>query len=113
MTTPLALFIVVDLLIHLESLGVSVPTGLGWRPALGAPILLISVIGGHIIPSFTRNWLFKRKSARLPSPPNMVDTAAVGVLAVGLILWAFLPDHRVTGAFLIVAAIANAWRLSR
>jgi uncharacterized protein involved in response to NO len=113
MTTPLALFIVADLLMHLESLGVSVPTGLGWRLALGAPILLISVIGGRIIPSFTRNWLFKRKSARLPSPHNMVDTAAVGVLAVGLILWAFLPDHRVTGAFLIVAAIANAWRLSR
>jgi uncharacterized protein involved in response to NO len=52
MTAPLALFIVADLLMHLESLGFSVPVGLGWRLAVGAPILLISVIGGRIIPSF-------------------------------------------------------------
>jgi len=113
MTAPLALFIAADLLMHLESLGVSVPTGLGWRLALGAPILLISVIGGRIIPSFTRNWLFKRKSPRLPSPQDMLDTAAVGVLAAALILWAALPNHRVTGALLIAAAIVNAWRLGR
>jgi uncharacterized protein involved in response to NO len=112
MTAPLALFIVADLLMHLESLGISVPTGLGWRLAVAAPILLISVIGGRIIPSFTRNRLFKRKSARLPSPQNMIDTAAVGVLAAALILWAFLPEH-VTGAFLIFAALLNAVRLSR
>jgi len=113
MTAPLALFIVADLLMHLESLGFAVPAGLGWRLAVGAPILLISVIGGRIIPSFTRNWLFKRKSRRLPSPHNMVDTVAVGVLAAALILWAFLPDHRMTGALLIAAALINAARLSR
>ncbi len=113
MTAPLALFIIADLLMHLESLGVSVPTGLGWRLAVGAPIVLISVIGGRIIPSFTRNWLFKRKSPRLPSPQNMLDTAAVGVLAAALILWAFLPEHRLTGALLIAAALLNAVRLGR
>lgn len=113
MTAPLALFIVADLLMHFESLGFSVPVGLGWRLAVGAPILLISVIGGRIIPSFTRNWLFKRKSSRLPSPQGMLDTTAVGVLAAALILWAFLPDQHVTGAFLIATAVANAWRLSR
>jgi uncharacterized protein involved in response to NO len=113
MTAPLALFILADLLMHLESLGFAVPAGLGWRLAVGAPIVLISVIGGRIIPSFTRNWLFKRKSPRLPSPQGMLDTTAVGILAAALILWAFLPDYRATGAFLIAAAIANAWRLSR
>jgi uncharacterized protein involved in response to NO len=113
MTAPLMLFIIADLLMHLESLGVAVPIGLGWRLAVGAPIVLISVIGGRIIPSFTRNWLFKRKSPRLPSPQDMLDTAAVGVLAAALILWAFLPDHRVTGALLIAAALLNAVRLGR
>ena len=113
MTAPLALFIIADLLMHLESLGFAVPVGLGWRLAVGAPIVLISVIGGRIIPSFTRNWLFKRKSPRLPSPPDMLDTAAVALLAAALILWAFLPDHRVTGALLIAAALLNAVRLSR
>ena len=113
MTAPLMLFIIADLLMHLESLGFAVPVGLGWRLAVGAPIVLISVIGGRIIPSFTRNWLFKRKSPRLPSPQDMLDTAAVALLAAALILWAFLPDHRVTGALLIAAALLNAVRLSR
>ena len=113
MTAPLALFIIADLLMHLESLGFAVPTGLGWRLAVGAPVVLISVIGGRIIPSFTRNWLFKRKSPRLLSPQDRLDTAAVGVLAAALILWAFLPDHRVTGALLIAAALLNAVRLGR
>jgi uncharacterized protein involved in response to NO len=106
-------FVAADLLMHLESLGISVPTGLGWRLAVAAPILPISVIGGRIIPSFTRNWLFKRKSPRSPSPPQMLDSAAVVLLAAALILWAFLPYDRVTGALLIDAALLNAVRLGR
>ena len=113
MTAPLALFVIADLLMHLESLGVAVPIGLGWRLAVGAPIVLISVIGGRIIPSFTRNWLSRRKSPRLPSPQDKLDTTAVGVLAAALILWAFLPDHRLTGALLNAAALLNAVRLGR
>ncbi|MHB8744320.1 MAG: NnrS family protein [Sulfuricaulis sp.] len=113
MTAPLALFVVADLLMHLESLGFAVPVGLGWRLAVGAPIVLISVIGGRIIPSFTRNWLSKRKSPRLPATPDKLDTAAVALLAAALIAWAFLPDHRVTGSLLIAAALVNAVRLGR
>lgn len=113
MTAPLALFIAADVLMHLEALGWAVPTGLGWRLALAAPILLVSVIGGRMIPVFTRNWLVKRKSARLPSPSGRLDTAAIGVLAAALILWALAPTWRTTAALLILAALANAARLSR
>ena len=35
------------------------------------------------------------------------------LLAAALILWAFLPDHRLTGALLIAAALLNVVRLGR
>jgi uncharacterized protein involved in response to NO len=111
MTAPLALFIAADLLMHLESLDIAVPAGLGWRLAVAAPIPMISVIGGRIIPSFTRNWLLKRKSPRLPSPHTILDSASVAVLATALILWACLPDERAAGALLVAASVVNAVRL--
>jgi uncharacterized protein involved in response to NO len=113
MTAPLAVFVVADLLMHLESLEVSVPAGLGWRLGLAAPILLISVIGGRIIPSFTRNWLSKRHHTRLPAPHGPFDTIAVGLLCAGFALWAVLPDLAVAGMALVIAAIVNAGRLAR
>jgi uncharacterized protein involved in response to NO len=113
MTAPLAVFIIADLLMHLESLDMPVPRGLGWRLGLAAPILLISVIGGRIIPSFTRNWLFKRHSTGLPAAHGPVDNTAVGLLCAGLALWAVLPDFAAVGMILVIAAIINGWRLVR
>jgi len=113
MTVPLAVFVIADLLMHLESLDFAVPNGLGWRLGLAAPIMLISVIGGRIIPTFTRSWLIKRHRTRLPTPPGATDFAAVGVLNVGLILWALLPDLRLAGVILVIAAALNVWRLAR
>ena len=112
-TAPIAVFVVADLLMDLESLSFTVPGGLGWRLGLAAPIMLISVIGGRIIPTFTRNWLLERHRTRLPAPPGAADLAAVGVLNVGLILWAILPDLRLAGVILLIAAMLNAWRLAR
>ena len=43
--------------------------GLGWRLGIAAVIVLISVIGGRIIPTFTRNWLMMRGASHLPMPP--------------------------------------------
>ena len=113
MTAPLAVFIVGDLLMHLEALDMPVPSGLGWRLGLATPILLISVIGGRIIPSFTRNWLLKRHSARLPTAHGAVDSAAVVLLGAGLFLWAARPEFPAAGVILVIAAIINAWRLAR
>ena len=66
---------IANLLMHLEAAGVSVPPGLGWRLGLAAIIVLISVVGGRIVPSFTRNWLARRQTENLPGPPGMIDRA--------------------------------------
>jgi uncharacterized protein involved in response to NO len=113
MSLPLTIFVIADFLMHLETIGASVPRGLGWRLGLAAPVLLISVIGGRIIPSFTRNWLSKRRDQRLPAAQSALDTATLALTAAGMIAWAVFPDRPAAGSLVLLAALANAWRLSR
>ncbi|MBU6458339.1 MAG: NnrS family protein [Bradyrhizobium sp.] len=113
MTAPLTVFAIADLLMHLEALNVPVPPGLGWRLGIAAPVILITVIGGRIIPNFTRNWLVKRQSKRLPAPAGRFDVGCMAVTALAFILWALFPERHATGALLIFAALLGAARLSR
>jgi NnrS protein len=75
-------------------------------------IVLISVVGGRVIPSFTRNWLAKRPHARLPVTTKAVERAALGNLHTGMIGWAFVPDFRPVGVLLLLGAATNLWRMS-
>ena len=104
---------IANLLMHLEADGVAVPTGLGWRLGLAAVIVLISVMAGRIVPSFTRNWLAKRQIENLPAAPGAIDRAALGVLHVGLFTWVFLPEFQPVGVILLLGAALNLWRLLR
>ena len=44
------------------------------RAGVAAVILLITLIGGRVVPSFTRNWLARGKPGRMPSPFGRFDT---------------------------------------
>lgn len=81
--------------------------------ALAAGLVLIMVIGGRIIPSFTRNWLVRENPGRLPVPFNRFDGAVIVVSTLALLGWTISPEAWVSGALLVVAAILNAVRLSR
>lgn len=107
---PLFVLTAADLAMHLEAVGVNVPAGLGWRLGLAAMIILMSVIGGRIIPSFTGNWLAKRGS-ELPAQNPWVTRAAMGTLHTGLIGWSFLPEFHLFGALLVIGGALNLWRL--
>jgi uncharacterized protein involved in response to NO len=110
---PLALFVVADLLMHLRAVGTDIPAGLGWRLGLICPLVLISAIAGRIVPAFTRNWLVLHGGGALPASRGWVDRAALGILHVGLLGWAFVPHHHIVGYPLLAAGGANAWRLAR
>jgi uncharacterized protein involved in response to NO len=113
MTVPVTVLGVANLLMHLETLGMAVPTGLGWHLGLMATLVLVSVVSGRITPSFTRNWLVKQKATNLPAPHGTVDKLALAFLHVSLLAWAFLPDMQAIGAALLIAAALNAWRVMR
>jgi len=110
---PLVVLGAANLLMHLEALGVAVPAGLGWRLGIATVLILISVIGGRIIPAFTRNWLTARGATALPAPVGPIDRAALGTLHAGLVLWAALPDAAWVGVLLLAGAAVNLWRLVR
>jgi uncharacterized protein involved in response to NO len=55
MVVPVMVLGIANLLMHLEANGLAVPRGLGWRLGLAGVVVLISVVAGRIVPSFTRN----------------------------------------------------------
>ncbi|SHN08612.1 NnrS family protein [Roseibium suaedae] len=83
------------------------------RAGLSLVLLLILVIGGRIIPAFTRNWLAARKAVKLPAPFGKGDAVIMGVSALALAAWTILPLHLGTAALLLLAGAGNVWRLAR
>jgi uncharacterized protein involved in response to NO len=85
----------------------------GARTGIAAIVLLIAVIGGRIVPSFTRNWLARENPGRLPAPLGRFDVAVIGITAATLALWVAQPIGRLTAAALGVTAALNIVRLAR
>lgn len=88
--------------------------GYGLRLGLGAGIMMIAVIGGRIVPSFTRNWLARRGLGRLPvAPMKGFDNLALVALLIALLVWVVWPLHAVTGGLLLLAGVLHVVRLAR
>lgn len=85
----------------------------GIRIGIAAIVLLISLVGGRIVPSFTRNWLARRGDGRLPVPFARFDVASIAVSLVALALWVGLPASVITGVLLIAASLMQITRLGR
>jgi uncharacterized protein involved in response to NO len=76
-------------------------------------IALIILIGGRIVPNFTRNWLARRNAAHLPAMPSRFDMAAAASGAVALASWVFSPDAVWTGVISLLASVLLLIRLYR
>ena len=85
----------------------------GTRLALALFAVLITLIGGRVVPSFTRNWLAKAGHTRLPAPFRRFDKAALAIGVVSLLAWVLAPSSPATAGLLALAAILHAVRLSR
>jgi uncharacterized protein involved in response to NO len=85
----------------------------GVRIGIAGTILLINLIGGRIVPSFTRNWLAKRSSPAMPEPFGRFDVAATLVTIAALASWVSRPNLPVTAALALGAMAATGWRLAR
>ncbi len=85
----------------------------GARWALAIAVFLIAIIGGRIIPSFTRNWMVKQSITNLPAPHDKIDQAIMIFTAICLVSWVILPDAIFTAIIGGICGLANFYRLIR
>jgi uncharacterized protein involved in response to NO len=84
----------------------------GAHAGMALVVIMISLIGGRIIPSFTRNWLAKQGAVgRLPTQPGRFDMGAIALTAVALLLWVL--GSTAAGVALLVVAALQLVRLGR
>jgi uncharacterized protein involved in response to NO len=86
---------------------------LGIRGGIALVVLMISLVGGRIVPSFTRNWMIKKGwKEKLPRQPTRFDQIALAASGVALLAWLVAPVAAVTGLLLILAAALQFVRLA-
>lgn len=108
----IALLLVANIAFHVEA-ATTGSAELARRIAIAAVLMLVVLIAGRIVPSFTRNWLAQRGPGRLPVPFNGFDKLVLGVTASALGLWIVIPDGTATGLALALCAVAHVARLAR
>lgn len=114
MLGALTLLLAGNLLVHLEALGLAETAALGNRIGVATLLMLISFVGGRIIPSFTRNFLAKqRPGSAVPAVFDAFDRAALATTALALVTFAAAPDGVAAPFLELAAGIALAIRLAR
>jgi uncharacterized protein involved in response to NO len=87
------------------------------RLAIGATLMLILIIGGRIVPSFTRNWIKHVNPGREPAEFGRFDKIAMVSGGVALLGWSLVPMPERFGlmlaAVLAATGLIHIWRLKR
>ncbi|MGR3322179.1 MAG: NnrS family protein [Pseudooceanicola sp.] len=109
---PVSLLWGANLLFHVEAMTQGV-SDIGRRLGIALLIFLIMLIGGRIVPSFTRNWLVQRGAARLPVAFNRFDGLCLLAGVAALVAWTAAPFHPATALAGGVAALLHLLRLLR
>ena len=109
---PVLAYLAANITFHLEA-HMQGSAEIGRRLGFAMVALLISLIGGRIIPSFTRNWLAKQGPGPMPVPFGRFDAACLAVSLAALLAWVAAPEGALAGAGLLLAGGLQAVRLAR
>ena len=113
MLVALALLFSGNVMVHLHALGIAYVAPDGIRLGIATLCMLIALVGGRIVPSFTRNWLAKARGAALPAPESAFDRIVLLVTLLALGTWVAAPQSEPAAWLLLASGIALAARLSR
>lgn len=109
---PVLLFAAANFAFHAEVMADG-QSDVARRMGFAVVTMLILLIGGRIVPSFTRNWLAKRGPGALPAPFGRFDGAALAAGALALGAWTIWPEAGATRLLLVLAAGLHLVRLAR
>jgi uncharacterized protein involved in response to NO len=75
-------------------------------------LLLVTVIGGRIIPNFSANWLRANGDTQLPQTRPMLDRATILITVATGLFASVVPMRPITGVLALIAALLHAVRLA-
>ncbi|PKR47563.1 NnrS family protein [Thalassospira povalilytica] len=85
-----------------------------YQTAILTIILLIALIGGRVIPAFTRNWMQREQiPAPLPVLFGRFDMVCLASIALAIITVIITPDPALPGYVLLMAGVLHGARLMR
>ena len=99
------------LLCHLEYMDVTTDTATtGLRTALAAVVLLITIIGGRVVPAITTNALRNRGETILPKKHMPLEAGAIAAVAALTVAEALTAAPMIIGALALAAGLLNLAR---
>lgn len=108
----LGVLIAGNVVFHVEVLRDGMAT-YGHRIGLATVVGLIVLIGGRIVPNFTRNALLRTAPGPLPVPFDRFDQFCTAVAVAALMAWIVAPLEKGTAIVAAVAGVSLAVRLAR
>jgi uncharacterized protein involved in response to NO len=100
-------------LMHMGRTGDGGLSSLGGRLGLTAVLLLITLIGGRVIPAFTGNWLRGQNEMTLPADFGLIDKMSIASSLLALLSWSFQLPATVSALLFVLASGLGIARLAR
>ncbi len=101
-----------NILFHVQTLS-GAETDRPERMALAMVMLLLTLIGGKLIPTFTGELLTNAGRAEQPASFSRYDGLSIAFVGFAVLSWIVQPHSMVTGWLFAIAGVANLGRLVR
>ncbi len=114
MLGALLLLFLGNVFVHLDAVGIASMAEFGNKLGVATLLMLISFVGGRIVPSFTRNWLAKQRP-EIPAPASFgaIDRAVLAMIALTLVVWLIAPESLAAPWVELAGGLAVGVRLAR
>ena len=109
----ISFFTLGNILVHLQIHEIIDSAELGIRLSTFVLSILLALIGGRIVPSFTRNWLAQNKANKFPRPFGNIDKISLISLVVFVFAQVIIPHHQATSLLALLAGMLHGIRLIR